>query len=156
MINTTETNVSCVHHLKNGVVINMVEFETIKSEEMKFGSKNFLEIARKKAVSEKGINEFIAISRGFFGQDGSKRYTKSVAIPVDPTMVDFIRETLAACVEGAPAIEQPAEVPAEDTPVEESVEQPAEETPAEESVEQPAEAPAEDTPAVEESTTEQI
>lgn len=77
----------------------MVEFETIKSEEKAFGSKNFLEVARKKAVSEKGENEFIAISRGFFAQDGSKRYTKSIALPVDAELVKFINENLQTCVE---------------------------------------------------------
>lgn len=69
-----------------------VKFETIKSEEMKFGAKNFVEVARKKAVSETGENEFISISRGFFGQDGSKRFTKSIAVPQE--VANFIADKL--------------------------------------------------------------
>ncbi len=68
----------------------MVEFETMKAEEIKFGKNNFLEIARKKAKSEDGENEFLAISRGFFLPDGSKRFKKSLAIPDDATIKDFV------------------------------------------------------------------
>ena len=56
-----------------------VEFQTVKSEEIKFGKNNFLEIARKKAITQDGENEFLAISRGFFLPDGTKRFKKSIA-----------------------------------------------------------------------------
>lgn len=68
----------------------MVEFQTVKAEEKKFGKNNFLEIARKKAVAEEGENEFIAISRGFFLPDGTKRFKKSLAIPDDKEIKDFV------------------------------------------------------------------
>ena len=68
----------------------MVEFQTVKAEEIKFGKNNFLEIARKKAVVEDGENEFLAISRGFFLTDGSKRFKKSIAIPDEAAVKDFI------------------------------------------------------------------
>ena len=58
----------------------MVEFETIKAEELKFGKNNFIEIARKKAKTEEGESEFISLSRGFFLPDGTKRLQKSIAI----------------------------------------------------------------------------
>ena len=32
----------------------MVQFETIKAEEIKFGNNNFLEVARKKAITDEG------------------------------------------------------------------------------------------------------
>ena len=69
-----------------------VEFETIKAEETKFGNNNFLEVARKKAISSKGENEFVSVSRGFFAPDGTKRFTKSVSMPLDT--VDFVAENL--------------------------------------------------------------
>jgi hypothetical protein len=72
----------------------MVEFETVKSSEKKFGTNNFLEIAKKKAKTDDGENEFLAISRGFVAKDESKRYTKSIALPVDAEMVDFIKASL--------------------------------------------------------------
>ena len=68
----------------------MVEFQTVKSEEVKFGKNNFLEVARKKAVADEGENEFIAISRGFFLPDGTKRFKKSLALPDDQEIKDFV------------------------------------------------------------------
>ncbi len=68
----------------------MVEFKTMKAEEVKFGKNNFLEIARKKAIAEEGENEFIAISRGFYLPDGTKRFKKSIALPDDASVKDFV------------------------------------------------------------------
>ncbi len=59
----------------------MVEFETIKAEQVKFGSNNFIEVAKKKAVSEDGEREFISISRGFYLPDGSMRWKASITLP---------------------------------------------------------------------------
>lgn len=73
----------------------MVKFETIKAEEIKFGAKNFLEIARKKAVTEEGTeNEFISISRGFFTPENEKRFRKSIAIPNDKEVIKQISDIL--------------------------------------------------------------
>jgi len=58
----------------------MVEFETIKAEEVKFGSNNFIEVARKKAVSENGEREFISISRGYY-IDNDKKWKSSITLP---------------------------------------------------------------------------
>ena len=68
----------------------MVEFQTVKAEEIKFGKNNFLEVARKKAVADEGENEFIAISRGFFLPDGTKRFKKSLALPDNQEIKDFV------------------------------------------------------------------
>ena len=75
-------------------VIQMVSFETIKSEEIKFGNNNFLEIARKKAVTEEGENTFISISRGFITPTGEKRYRKSFTVPLDENVIDFVCKKL--------------------------------------------------------------
>ena len=71
-----------------------VEFETLKSEEVKFGKNNFIEVARKQAKAETGENEFLAISRGFLLPDGTKRFKRSIAIPNDKSIVDFIADKL--------------------------------------------------------------
>jgi hypothetical protein len=71
-----------------------VEFETLKSEEISFGNNNFLEIARKVAKGEDGETEFLQIARGFFAPDGSKRYKKSIAVPDNPELKDFIVEKI--------------------------------------------------------------
>ena len=67
-----------------------VEFKTVKAEEVKFGKNNFIEVARKKAVTEEGENEFIAVSRGFFLPDGTKRFKKSITIPDEDKIREFI------------------------------------------------------------------
>jgi hypothetical protein len=72
----------------------MVQFETMKAEEIKFGKNNFLEVARKKATSEQGENEFIAISRGFFLPDGTKKFKRSIAIPDEDEIKNFISEKI--------------------------------------------------------------
>jgi len=72
----------------------MVNFETIKSEEIKFGNSNFLEIAKKKAISEEGENIFLSISRGFVTPSGEKRYRKSFTVPMDESVIDFVAEKL--------------------------------------------------------------
>ena len=59
----------------------MVEFETLKAEEVKFGKNNFIEVARKKAVSEGVQKEFVAVSRGFYLSDGTKKWKSSITLP---------------------------------------------------------------------------
>ncbi len=72
----------------------MVKFETIKSEEIKFGNNKFLEVARKKAIAEDGENMFISISRGFITQTGEKRYQKSFSVPINDEVIHFIAEKI--------------------------------------------------------------
>lgn len=72
-----------------------VEFETIKAEEVKFGKNNFIEVARKKAKTSEGENEFISISRGFFLPDGSKRFKKSITVPDEKSVREFVSKKIA-------------------------------------------------------------
>ena len=66
-----------------------VEFETVNAEEIKFGRNSFVEIARKKAKTDEGENEFISISKGFFLPDGTKRFSrgKNVSLPNEEEVV---------------------------------------------------------------------
>ena len=72
----------------------MVEYQTIKAEEVKFGNNDFIEVARKKAISESGENEFISISRGFMMMDGTKRDRKSFTVPIQKEVVEFVTKKL--------------------------------------------------------------
>ena len=114
----------------------MVEFQTMKAEEVKFGKNNFLEVARKKAISEEGENEFIAISRGFFLPDGTKKFKKSLAIPDDKAIIEFVAARLNEYCEGKAAAAPAA--PAEEAPKAEELTEPEaeEKTAAEKSVEE--------------------
>jgi len=71
----------------------MVEFETIKAVEVKFGSNNFIEVARKKAVTEVGEREFISISRGFYIND-EKRWKSSITLPDEKDKKNKIAELI--------------------------------------------------------------
>ncbi|MBD3262925.1 hypothetical protein GF374_00920 [Candidatus Woesearchaeota archaeon] len=74
-----------------------VEFETIKSEEIKFGRNSFIEVARKVAKPEDGeANEFVNISRGFYLPDGTKRFSrrKNISLPNDKDVLDKVAEFL--------------------------------------------------------------
>ena len=77
----------------------MVEFQTINSDEIKFGANNFIEVARKKAVSDEGENTFISLSRGFTARTGEKRYKKSFALPLDKNVVDFVSQKIKEMAE---------------------------------------------------------
>lgn len=77
----------------------MVEFKTLESEEISFGDDEFLQIARKKAVSEEGEEEFVSLSRGFFTEDGDRRFKSNFSVPGDKEVVDFILATLPAMAE---------------------------------------------------------
>jgi len=72
----------------------MVEFETIKGEEISFGNNNFIEVAKKKAISEQGENVFMSISRGFVTPNGEKRYRKSFSVPLDEAVINFVADKL--------------------------------------------------------------
>jgi len=71
-----------------------VEFETIKQEKIKFGRNNFLEVARKKAITDDGTNEFISVSRGYYLPDGSERFKRSITIPDEPEIRSFIADKI--------------------------------------------------------------
>jgi hypothetical protein len=117
-----------------------VEFQTIKSDEMKFGKNNFLEVARKKAVAEEGENEFIAISRGFYLPDGTKRFRRSLAIPDDEGLLEFITKKLKEL--HSTAKPKAAAKPAEEKPAEPAKPEAKSAAPAKEAV--PAEKPVEE------------
>jgi len=71
-----------------------VEFETIRAEKVNFGRNNFLEVARKKATTAEGSNEFISVSRGYYLPDKSERFKRSLTIPDDPAIKKFVAEKI--------------------------------------------------------------
>jgi hypothetical protein len=71
-----------------------VQFETIKAEKVNFGRNNFLEVARKRAKSSDGTNEFISVSRGYYLPDKTERFKRSLTIPDDPQIRAFVAEKI--------------------------------------------------------------
>ena len=71
-----------------------LQFETIKAEKVNFGRNNFLEVARKRAKTTDGTNEFISVSRGYYLPDRSERFKRSLTIPDDPEIRAFIADKI--------------------------------------------------------------
>ena len=71
-----------------------VEFETISAEKKPFGKNNFIEVARKRAKTDDGTNEFISVSRGYYLPDGSERFKRSITIPDEATIKEFVAEKI--------------------------------------------------------------
>ena len=72
----------------------MVEFETLKSKEIKFGKNSFIEISKRRVKTPIGENEFIAISRGYYLPDNSKRWRASIALPNEKDKREKIAELI--------------------------------------------------------------
>ena len=71
-----------------------VKFETIRAEKINFGRNNFLEIARKRATTAEGTNEFISVSRGYYLPDKTERFKRSLTIPDDPEIRTFVADKI--------------------------------------------------------------
>jgi len=58
-------------------------YETIASEEITFGKNSFIEIARKEITIEASGKrlEFIAVSRGYYLPDGTRKWKASITLP---------------------------------------------------------------------------
>jgi len=72
----------------------MVEFETIKSKEIKFGKNSFIEVSKRKVKTPVGENEFIALSRGYYLPDNTKRWRASIALPNEKDKREQIAELI--------------------------------------------------------------
>lgn len=72
----------------------MVEFRTLKSKEVKFGRNSFIEISKRKVVTPVGANEFVAISRGYYLPDETKRWRASIALPNEKDKREKIAELI--------------------------------------------------------------
>jgi len=103
----------------------MVDFETIETKEIKFGTNKFLEVARKNAKTENGDNEFVSISKGFVTPTGQKRFKNALGFPADKEILTGLIEALQSLDISEAAAPAAEEAPAEEAPVQE--EAPAEE-----------------------------
>lgn len=73
----------------------MVEFETIAEEEIEFGRNNFIQVTRKRAIADDGeTNQFVGLTRGYFTEDGERRFRRNFAIPLEEDVVSFVAENI--------------------------------------------------------------
>jgi hypothetical protein len=80
--------------MSDGTTDRNVQFEVISSHRVPFGKNNFLEIARKRAISGSSSTEFISLSRGYTMKDGSERFKSSISIPDDGEIRKFLADKL--------------------------------------------------------------
>ena len=78
----------------------MVDFETLFSQEKKYGKNNFVEIAKKR--SEGGI-EFVSVAKGWFTPGNERRYKRAFSLPINKDVLDFIASVLVKLAEQAPS-----------------------------------------------------
>jgi hypothetical protein len=100
----------------------MVDFETIESDEKKFGTNNFIEVALKKAIAEDSENTFVSVSRGFVDMQGNRRYKKSIAIPMNKDLIEFVAKKIKEMGKDAPKAAKKVDEEAEEEVEEETEE----------------------------------
>lgn len=69
-------------------------FKTIKSYSIDYGTRNFIEVAVKKAGEGDEANIFFSISKGYTDMTGNKRYKRSLGFGIDEKVVDFLVDKL--------------------------------------------------------------
>ncbi|NYT11621.1 MAG: hypothetical protein GKC03_03605 [Methanomassiliicoccales archaeon] len=76
--------------MEESIGTKRIDFVTISADKISFGRNNFIEVARKRAVTDDGENEFISISRGYYLPDGTERFKKSLTIPDEAEVKEFV------------------------------------------------------------------
>lgn len=73
-----------------------MKYESLKEETRKFGKNSYVEVSRKRLVNPKGKEEaqFVLVSRGFFDEDGAKKWVRFVTLPADPKVADWVAKAL--------------------------------------------------------------
>ena len=65
-------------------------YQTLKTEEIKYGTNNFIEVARKKVDDA----EFISLSKGYYTKRGTRRYKNGLGFPDQDDIKKFLVEKL--------------------------------------------------------------
>jgi|GEM_PF-967769 len=63
-----------------------MEYETIQSEYVEYGRNKFIEISKKKVVSENAV--FLNISKGYYTPTGTRRYQRGIGFPPQDDIVE--------------------------------------------------------------------
>ena len=71
-----------------------MEYETILSEYVDYGRNKFIEVSKKCVKPDNAV--FVNISKGYYTQEGSKRYQRSIGFPPEEAIVDGLIEKLQA------------------------------------------------------------
>lgn len=72
----------------------MSQYETIEEQVRDFGNRSYLQVARKSVSDGDESTEFIVITRGFYDDDDTRRWTKFVTIPAEDDLAAFVAEAV--------------------------------------------------------------
>jgi hypothetical protein len=69
-----------------------MEYETILSEYVDYGRNKFIEVSKKCVKPDNAV--FVNISKGYYTQEGSKRYQRSIGFPPEEAIINGLIEKL--------------------------------------------------------------
>ena len=72
----------------------MTRYETLRETTRRIGRNGYLEVARKRLAEGENALEFLVVTRGFFDDDGTKRWTRFVTVPDDAETRAWLAEAL--------------------------------------------------------------
>lgn len=83
-------------HPSGAWLIAMVDFETLDSKRIEFGTRNFIEVAAKVARDADSSTEtvFLTVARGYRTKDGHERWKTNLTVPLDRDVVEFLQDGL--------------------------------------------------------------
>ena len=74
-----------------------MEYETLFAEYVNYGRNKFIELSKKRVVSENAV--FLNISKGYYTPNGEKRYRGSIGFPPERAIAEGLIEKLQAVVD---------------------------------------------------------
>jgi hypothetical protein len=76
-----------------------MEYETLLCEYVDYGRNKFIEVSKKRAISENAV--FLNISKGYYTPDGRKQYRGGIGFPPEDAIVSGLIEKLQSMMGGA-------------------------------------------------------
>lgn len=67
----------------------MTTFETLQMSELRHGRDRFLQVARKRATSDTGRTDFVALTSGIFNHN-ARRFKTNLSLPDDQVLLAWV------------------------------------------------------------------
>lgn len=72
----------------------MSDYETLEEDVRDFGNRSYLQVARKRVTDGDESTTFVVITRGFYDDEDTRRWTKFVTLPDDEELRGFVSEAV--------------------------------------------------------------
>lgn len=67
-----------------------VEYETLKEGRVDYGRNKFVEVSTRKIKDKPDQAPFVNLMKGYYDDQGNKKYNKGFGFPKDPKLIDGI------------------------------------------------------------------